>query len=141
MKYNLANDREAGEAMTQLVRLTKAGKIAEVKEVKPRRSLNQNSYLHLLLGAYGLETGNNLENSKALYKWVNQAIYYRKKKIGDEVFIHIRSSAELDKEEMAKSIDKFMQWSAENGYPLPPATNQEWLREVENRMEKEGYYL
>jgi hypothetical protein len=141
MKYNLAIDTEAGKAMNHLVKLTKAGKIAEVKEIKPGRSLNQNSYLHLILGAYGVETGNSAEKAKALYKWVNKDIYFTKFKMGDDVFVHIRSSADLDKEEMSKSIDRFRQWSAEHGYPLPAATDQEWLRQIENEIERSGYYL
>lgn len=141
MKYNLANNADAGKAMAYLLDLTRDGKVAEIKKVSPKRSLNQNAYLHLLLGAYALATGNNTENAKALYKWVNQDIYYRKKKVGDDAFVHIRSSADLTKEEMAQSIDTFMSWSKENGYPLPPATDQEWLRQVENDMEKQAQYL
>jgi hypothetical protein len=53
----------------------------------------------------------------------------------------MRSSADLDKAEMAKSIDRFIEASKEAGYPLPPATDQNWLREVSNQIEREGYYL
>lgn len=139
MKYNLANTQEAAAAVQYLLELTKQGKIAEVKKVSPRRSLPQNSFLHLLLGAFSLETGNQLEASKDLYKWVNKDIYYSKKKIGGEVFVTIRSSADLTKDEMTKSIDRFREWSAEQGYPLPSAENEAELRSIANAMEKSNY--
>lgn len=141
MKFNTAVQVEAQKAFVYLLQLTEKKQMVEVVKVSPKRSLNQNSYLHLLFGAYGIATGNTAENSKAIYKWVNKDLYYRKKKAGDEVFMHIRSSADLDKEEMARSIDRFMEWSKEAGYPLPPATDQEWLRQVENDIEQNRYYL
>lgn len=137
MKYNLSNQLEAGKALTYLLELTQAGKIAEVKKVSPARSLNQNSYLHLILSAFGNHFGYTLDESKIIYKELNADIYrYRKK---GRVFW--RSSADLSTEEMAKSIDTLMQKSAEAGYPLPLATNQDWVREVENILEKERYYV
>lgn len=141
MKYKLSDNAEAGKALALLLDLTREGKLVELKEIKPRRTLPQNSYLHLLFGAFGLETGNTADNAKALYKWVNKDLYYRQRKMGGEVFIHIRSSADLDKEEMAKSIDRFMEWSKEHGYPLPPADNPDALRSLENAMEQQSNYL
>ena len=141
MKFNTADSTEAGKAFAYLAQLTEKKGIVEVKKVSPKRTLNQNSYLHLLIGAFSLATGNKLQDSKDLYKWVNQELYYSKKKIGGEVFITVRSSADLNKEEMARSIDRFMEWSKEHGYPLPPATDQGWLREIENAMEQSKYLL
>lgn len=141
MKYDLSDTKQSAEAYQHLAKLTNDGKRVEVKEIKPRRTLPQNSYLHVLIGAFSLATGNKLQASKDLYKWVNQEIYYGKKKMGDEVFVTVRSSADLNKDEMAKSIDRFMEWSKEHGYPLPPATNQEWLRQVENDIERNAHLL
>jgi hypothetical protein len=141
MKYNLAIDKEAGAAMMFLAKLTKASKIVEVKEVKPRRSLNQNSFIHLLLGIFSVETGNKIADAKDLYKWVNQDIYYRKKKMAGEVVLTVRSSADLTKEEMTKSIERFREWSAEHGYPLPTAEDKEALRYYENQIEQSSHHL
>lgn len=133
MKFNLAIDAQATEALEYLTALVTKGSIAEVKKVSPKRTLNQNSYLHLIIGYFGLHFGYNLEEAKFIYKQINQSIYrYRKK---DRTFW--RSSADLTKEEMAKSIDKFMEKSKEFGCPLPLATNEAWLREIENAIEVE----
>ena len=141
MKYNTANNAEAGKALDYLLTLTKGNKIVEVKEVKPRRSLNQNSYLHLLLGAFGAHFGYTLEEAKEVYKHLNKEIYAYEREVRGKQWQFWRSSADLDKEEMAKSIDTLMTWSARAGYPLPPATDQEWLRQIENEIERSGYYL
>lgn len=141
MKFNTANTIEAQKAFAHLLHLTEKQRIVEVKSVSTHRSLNQNSFLHLLLSAFSLETGNQLHASKDLYKWINKDIYYSKKKIGGEVFVTIRSSADLSKEEMTQTIERFREWSAEQGYPLPTAENEAELRSIENSMEKNGYYL
>lgn len=141
MKFNTANSLEAGKAFAYLAELSGKQHIVEVKKISPKRTLPQNSYLHLLLSAFSLETGNQLHASKDLYKWINKDIYYSKKKIGGEVFVTIRSSADLSKEEMTQTIERFREWSAEHGYPLPTAENEAELRSIENSMEKNGYYL
>lgn len=141
MKFNTSITAEAQKAFAYLVELTGKQQLVEVKKISPKRTLPQNSYLHLLIGAFALATGNDLQGSKDLYKWVNKDLYYSKKKMGGEVFVTVRSSAALTKEEMAKSIDRFMEWSKEHGYPLPPATDQEWLRQIENDIERQKGYL
>lgn len=137
MKFNLDNKIEADEAFTYLTELVGKHAIAEVKKVVPHRSLNQNSYLHLLIAAFGNHFGYTALEAKFLYKYVNADIYrYTRRSM-----TFWRSSADLDKEEMAKTIDKFRQFSEKQGYPLPPATNQEWLRRIENETERAKNYL
>lgn len=137
MRFSLANQREAGQALSYLLELTQRGTLAEVKKISPNRSLNQNAYLHLLIGAFAQHFGYSLEEAKQIYKELNAQIYGYKKK--GRMFW--RSSAEISKEDMAKSIDVFMQKSADAGYPLPLATDQDWLRAVENEIERSKYYL
>lgn len=141
MKYSTANPTDSAKAYAYLGQLVADKKVVDIKEVKPRRSLNQNSYLYLLIGAFSLATGNSLQDSKAIYKWVNKELYYSRKKMGTDAFTIIRSSADLNKEEMAQSIDRFMSWSAEHGYPLPPATDAGLLMQIENDLESNRRYL
>jgi hypothetical protein len=141
VKYNLANNAEAGKALDYLLTLTRDGKIAEVKKVSPKRSLNQNAYLHLLLGAFGAHFGYTLEEAKLIYKQLNKEVYMYEKQVRDKTWEFWRSSADLTKEEMAKTIDTLMIWSERAGYKLPPATDQEWLRQIENEIEQHQHYL
>lgn len=137
MKYNLADPAESVQALDYLVNLIKQGKIAEVKKISPRRSLSQNNYLHLLLGAFGQHFGYTMEEAKLIYKDLNNDIYSYTKK--DRSFY--RSSADLTTEEISKTIDRFREASEKQGYPLPLATDQGWLRSIENEIEKQRMYL
>ena len=56
MLYNLSNPLDAQNARTRLEMLIKRGANAELTEKKPKRSLSQNSYLHLLLGYFASQT-------------------------------------------------------------------------------------
>lgn len=135
MKYNFANYEEYNKALDYVNELGQKEAIVEIKKVSPSRSLNQNSYLHLLLGEFGNHFGYTIEEAKLIYKEINKTIYYYKKK--DRLFI--RSSADLSVDEMTKTIDYFRQKSAEQGCELPPATDKEWLRSIENTIEQSRY--
>lgn len=138
MKYNLADPTEAGQAWDYLMTLTKQKKQAEVKILRPGRSLNQNSYLHLLLGYFGQHFGYTIDESKIIYKRdVNPETYVYEK--NDAKFL--RSSVDLDTAEMTKTIDRFREFSKEQGLPLPAAENEAELRSIENQIERAGYYL
>jgi hypothetical protein len=141
MKYNTAIPKEAQDAFTYLLKLTEQKTIVEVKKVSPKRTLNQNSYLHLLLGAFGQNFGYTIEEAKLIYKDLNAGIYKYDKEVRGKNHTFYRSSADITKEEMAKSIDTLHEWSKRAGYPLPPATDQEWLRQIENDIEHNQYYL
>jgi len=137
VKFNTSIKSEAEAAANYLIDLIDKKQIVEVKKVSPKRSLNQNAYLHLLIAAFGQHFGYSLEESKQLYKMISSDVY-KYTKNGRTFW---RSSADLTKEEMAKTIDAFMKKSAEAGYPLPLATNQEWIRQIENSIEQSKYYL
>ena len=143
MNYNLANPAELGEAQKFLAQLTVDGKRVSIKEVKPRRSLPQNAYLHLLLGAFGAHFGMTLEEAKSVYKMLpgNKEIYHYTKDMNGKTFEFVRSSANLDKPTMQKTIDTLREWSAKMGYPLPEATQHVWLDSLQNEVERNERYL
>jgi len=137
MKYNLADKSEKSQAMSYFMKLVNKKSLVEVKKISPKRSLSQNSYLHLLIGAFGAHFGYTIDEAKIVYKDMNSSTFLYEKN-GRKFY---RSSADLTKEDMAKTIDTFMQKSAEQGYTLPLATDQEWLRQIENEIERSRYYL
>lgn len=137
MKYDLANAIEQEAAHEYIDKLAERGKIVEVTRKEPNRTIPQNSYLHLLLGIFGLHFGYTIDESKILYKQMNKDLYYYRKK--GRPFT--RSSADLTKEEMAKSIDVFMQKSAEQGCELPLATDEKAMMHWENQIETNRRYL
>ncbi|TAL08203.1 MAG: hypothetical protein EPO02_13530 [Nitrospirae bacterium] len=111
--------------------------MVEIKEFKFNRTLSQNSYLHLIISAFGVHFGYSLEEAKQVYKEINKGIYAYEKK--GRIFW--RSSADLNTKEMAQTIDKFLFVSNEAGCPLPLATDKEWLMQIENEAERSSRHL
>ena len=109
----------------------------EIKVIHKSRTLRQNSYLHLLLGFFGLEFGYTIEEAKQLYKRLNKDIYFYEK--NNEKFI--RSTADLDTKEMTLSIDIFRTYSAGVGLYLPQPDDTAFLNYVHNKIEKNKEYL
>ena len=145
MVYNLSNQLDVQNAKTRLELLIKRGCIVELTEKKQKRSLNQNAYLHLLLGYFASQTGNTLE-------WVKQQYY--KKLCNPDLFIgeredlflgrvkYVRSSADLRTDEMNLSIERFRNWSAaEAGIYLPEATSEAEIAALQVEVERYKTYL
>lgn len=124
MTYDLSNEYEIKRILLRLNALIKKGVLVELKEQRPLRTLNQNSYLHLLLQVFAMEYGCSLDVAKVDYykRLCNQDLYEVEKvnKQG-EVVKDLRSSADLTTEEMAQSIDRFKRFAAEGGIYLPDA--------------------
>lgn len=140
MVYNLLNQLDVQNARTRLESLIRRGSCIELTEKKTKRSLNQNAYLHLILGYFAAQTGNTLE-------WVKQQYY--KKLCNPDIFIaekqdpylgrirYVRSSAELKTDEMALSIDRFRNWSsAEAGIFLPEADSEAGIAQMQVEVER-----
>lgn len=145
MVYNLSNALDVQNAKTRLELLVRRGSIVELTEKKQKRSLSQNSYLHLILGYFASQTGNTLE-------WVKQQYY--KKLCNPDLFIgerddqflgrvrYVRSSSDLRTDEMNLSIERFRNWSAaEAGIYLPDATSEGELAALQVEVERYKTYL
>lgn len=139
MLYDLKNplDRERFKRRCNAL-FTKQG-IVELTE-KTQRSSQQNKYLHLLLGYLAMETGNELDYVKEIFykRAANKELFVRE---NDDQILgkveYLRSSADLSKEEMTLSIDRFRNWSSQTaGIYLPTANEQEFLASIEYEMSR-----
>lgn len=143
MIYNLSTplDRErfAARANQQLQK----GSVVELTE-KTLRSRNQNSYLHLIIGAIAMEVGVTLDYAKREYfkRLVNKDLFIRKQqdRFSGEIEV-IRSSADLTNEEMSMAIERFKVWASQNGFYLPSPEDAERLRDIEIEMGRMRQYL
>lgn len=135
MRYDLKEQTEVDKAADYLSELARFEAEVEIKRILPTRSLKQNNYLHLILTAFGMHFGYTLEESKMLYKYINKDLYHYEHK-GHPFW---RSSADLDKDEMARSIDTFRLASERQGCELPLAIDQAWLRNIRNDAERMNY--
>lgn len=137
MIFNLANQQELVQAREYLNQIARLGKRVEIVRKAEHRTLPQNAYLHLILGYFGTQTGYTLDEAKILYKRLNSDLYLYEKN-GTKF---MRSSADLSKEDMAKTIDRLMQYSDEKGIPLPKADNQDFLDLAANAVEAQKSFL
>jgi hypothetical protein len=141
MRFNLSLPHDARNAAVEFTRLMDLGANIELKKVAVRRSLPQNRYLHLLLGAFGAHFGLSREEAKMEYKRVNKDLYFYRRIVMDETKEYVRSSRDLTKDQMTKSIERFRAFAELHGCPLPAATDQAWLQNIENVIEQMEQYL
>ena len=135
MIYDLKNRIDRQRAEKRFVQLMAESVKIELKK-KVKRSLNQNSYLHVIIDYYANETGYTRIEAKQIYKSVSPEIYEYEK--NGTVFI--RSSADLSKSEMAATIEKFRnESSSQSGVYLPSADEKEFLEECEREIQHNKY--
>ena len=145
MVYYTSNPLDNANFLLRAKKLAERGKIVELTEKKPRRSLPQNKYLHVILAYFGAQTGNTLEWVKQQYykKLVNPDLFIREKK--DKYLGRIkvlRSSADLDTAEMCLSIERFRNWAAqEAGIYIPSADEAILIQQMEIEIERNKEHL
>ena len=143
--FNLSNPLDNANFLLRAKKLAESGKIVELTEKKPRRSLPQNKYLHVVLAYFGTQTGNTKE-------WVKQQYY--KKLVNPDLFIRekedkylgrikvLRSSADLDTSEFSLSIERFRNWAAqEAGIYIPSADEAILIQQMEIEIERNKEFL
>lgn len=131
MLYNLKNPYDVEKFKARVDTLVDEMAIVELTKKHPQRSLNQNAYLHCLLGLFASEFGYSIDFVKYEYfkKLVNPDIFIVKRtnKHGQQVD-YIRSSASLDTAEFTMAVERFRNWSvAEAGLYLPAPYETEAL--------------
>lgn len=143
MVYDLSSDFHRKAFLASVDNLIGKGAVVELTE-KAFRSPNQNRYLHLLIGVVAIETGNTLEDAKKWYfkETCNPDLFHvqHRDKMGNCID-HIRSTAELTKEEMSTAIDRFKRWGAENGIYMPNPDDASLLKAIEIEMGRMKSYL
>ena len=139
MLYDLRNPLDRERFKRRCNALYQKQGIVDLSE-KTQRSIQQNKFLHLLLGYLAMETGNTLDYVKEVFykRTANKELFLREKE--DEILgkvEYLRSSADLSKEEMTLSIDRFRDWSSQTaGVYLPAANEQEFLASIEYELSK-----
>ena len=142
MIYELKKESEKADVRYE--HLKNKGAVIELTE-KTNRSLNQNSYLHLLFGIFAIEYGCSIRFVKDRFfkETVNPDLFVTKRRdkiLGD--IIELRSSADLTVEEMVAAIDRFKIWSSqEAGIFLPDSFTKEERYELERLIDRNKRYL
>lgn len=143
MLYDLKNQLSRKRFSARVKALWDAGALVDLTD-KRKRTNQQNRYLHVALGILAMETGNSLESikSEVFKRRVNPDLFIVEK--DDPILGHIqalRSSRDLDKEEMSKAIDRYLKFCADNGVYIPSPEEEDLLREAEYEIAKIERYL
>lgn len=145
MIYNLSSPLDKANFLLRAKKLAESGVIVDLTEKKPRRSLPQNKYLHVILAYFGAQTGNTLEWVKQRYfkHLVNPELFVREK---DDEFLgrvkYLRSSADLDVSEMSLAIDRWRNWcSMEASIYIPSADEAILIQQMEIEIERSKEFL
>ncbi len=136
MIYKTTNIHHRNRAIERFKILLDKKATIELIEKKPKRTIRQNRYLHLILGWFAYEYGDSIEYVKQeiFKKIVNPVIFkteFVNKKTG-EIRDDYRSSASLDTRELTMAIEKFRDYSAlEAGIYLPSPDEREFIEFAE----------
>lgn len=138
MIYQTHLPNQKQDAIDRFKYLIGKGKRIELTEKKKKRSISQNSYMHLIFSWFGLEFGYTLEEVKQeiFKREVNPEIFYDGDKDGIVTIQKWRSTASLDTGEMTLAIDRFRDFSAKHGCYLPEPKDLNWLETIENEISK-----
>lgn len=141
MLYYLKDDFSRNKCIARFNHLLEHAVLVELTDAT-KRSTAQNSYLHVVLGAVALHVGESLEYIKQeVYKrMVNPDIYVVEKDnrtLGH--IVSLRSSRDLNKEEMSMSIDRFRKWAAEQGIYTPSPDDLATIAQISSEMSQCNY--
>jgi hypothetical protein len=144
MIFDATVELDKKRALARLQHFIDKGKTFQLSEKKERRSIRQNSYLHLILSWFGTQTGYTEEEVKQeiFKKIVNPSMFYEGE-YGKLIKIERwRSTADLDTGEMTIAIDRFRNYaSTEAGIYLPEPKDIVSLREIEREIENYKEFL
>ena len=141
MLYYLKDEFSRNKCVTRFNHLLEHAVLVELSDAT-KRSSAQNNYLHCVLGAVALSVGESLE-------YVKQEIY--KRTVNPDVFVRehdnpvlgrvvsLRSSKDLDKEEMSATIDRFRKWAAEQGIYMPSPDDLHTIARISSEMSQTHY--
>jgi len=137
MKYDATIPAEAMKARNRLEYLIRKGAFFELTEKRQRRSIDQNSYLHVILTAWGAHLGYTLAEMKQLTKERLAPDLLAYEKNGKTFY---RSTADLDTLEATRLIDKIRETAKASGFYIPTPDEHALIRAMENENELVEWY-
>jgi hypothetical protein len=144
MFYDLSKQTDQVRFKKRSNDLFKKKCLVELTE-KTVRTISQNSYLHLIISFFASTYGDKVDYCKREFykKAANKELFEYEKlnKMTGEITKELRSSADLTKDEMTLSINRFRNWSAAHEIQLPSPEEREFLTEILIESEKDKEYL
>ena len=137
MIYDTSQELEVNKLLSRLDALLSKKCIIELTEKKNNRTVSQNSYLHVCITLFAIESGDNLEDAKQLLK---RACHFMHTFDGDK--IKTKQTSKLDTKQMTNFIEWIRTFSAMQGNYIPTA--DEYIQNkfaIDSEIEKFKEYL
>jgi len=115
MIYDLSKNIDIERATAKFNFILKNGNKIEIKQVRNKRTIKQNAYLHVLFALFGIEVGLNIDESKTYIKRELKFFYVKKG------MIFLKKTSESDTKEIADFIERFRNLASKQGIYLPTA--------------------
>ena len=137
MLYNLESDIDVQRFDFRINQLKEKKAKVELKEKRLKRTLNQNSYLHVCISIFAIEIGNTLEEMKTDLKRECSFMMYEKNRNK-----YLRSSSDLNTKEMTDWIEWIKNKAGVNSIFIPSADDYQrnWL-DIEKEIQSHKQYL
>lgn len=116
MLYNLSNPVDVKQAEARFKSLIKNSKEIELKEVRQKRSLKINAYLHICITLYAIEFGYTLYEAKTYLKRQCGFMVYEKEGVK-----YLRQTSKLNNDECSKFVEWIRNFASEQGCYIPDA--------------------
>ena len=142
MKYDLTNSIDAASAQLYLNKLIEEGAKVELKKIRGKRTLKQNSYFHVVITIFAMELGYTIEEAKTMlkrmYSNAETSMVYQKKG-----YKFLRSTTTMDTKELTYFIEWIRNYAATDaGIYIP--TSEEYLinqYNIDKQIEQNKQYL
>jgi len=116
MILDLSNDVDRMQLAKKLEVYLKEQNRIELKLVREKRSIRQNSYLHICIALFGIEFGYTIDESKTLLKRECPFMIYEKQ---NKKFL--KKTSEMDSKELTDFIDWIRNYAGMQGLHIPDA--------------------
>lgn len=136
MKLDLSTDFDLNKFRMYAKKLIEKGSKVELKEIKPRRTLSQNSYAHVVFSLFAIETGYTLQEIKTLMKRDFGCVY---EKSGQKF---LKSTSDMDTAELSGLIEFTRDKAAKQMIYIPSADEYKAQSfEIDKLIEQHKNYL
>jgi hypothetical protein len=137
MIYDTSNELEVNKLLSRLDALLSKKCIIELTEKKKTRTLSQNSYLHVCITLFAIESGNHLDDAKQLLK---RACHFMHTFDGENT--KTKRTRDLDTKQMTEFIEWIRRFASMQGCYIP--TPDEYIQNkfaIDSEIEKFKEYL
>ena len=137
MKYRLLNPLDKNRAEVRFKVLLEGNKDIELKEIREKRTVSQNSYIHVLFNLYALCFGSTLDEAKTDLKRACSFMTYEKN--GRK---YLRKTSKMNTKELTEFIEWIRTYSAQHGNYLPtPSEYRLNSIEIDKEIERNKEWL